>query len=483
MPQPTDIAHRRGRLAVDADAADWDDAAVRFEVRRPAAPGEPAARLALRLAWDRRALWALFEVEDPTLHLAPAAVAGAELFQWDSVELYLDGRGNREARMDADDFQVILAPDGRYALLQGDPLLAELEHYEVPKRERPSAALEAAGRRVPGGYVVECAIPFAALGITPVDGAPLALDVGLNDWLADHPPAPQLHIDLETLRKLDGRPRQVPPAYTSNGLEGESATDLEARLYRPWSLAGSGDFGHPGSWRAVRLSGRAGFADRVVDSLGPGWTLAGGTLSALSLVAVVLALGEWRHRRRIAALLERIASIEPAPSPAREPGPPPTGPAAPASPAPRLAPPRAEPAAPARPVALEWLEHVVAPGVAAGQPESLELRAMRAIHERLTAPLAPTELADALCVSLRTLERQLTEALGCTPSELILAVKMREARRLIARPELQVQEIARRVGYDDPAHFSRRFKAYFGLAPAACRQAAQRPAGVRLPAA
>jgi AraC-like DNA-binding protein len=108
---------------------------------------------------------------------------------------------------------------------------------------------------------------------------------------------------------------------------------------------------------------------------------------------------------------------------------------------------------------------------------------MRAIHDRLAAPLAPTDLADALFVSLRTLERHLTEALGCTPSELILAVKMREARRLIARPELQVQEIARSVGYDDPAHFSRRFKAYFGLAPAAWRQAAERPAGVRRPAA
>ncbi len=199
-----------------------------------------------RLAWDRRALWALFEVEDPTLHLAPTAVAGSELFQWDSVELYIDGRGDREARMGADDFQVILAPDGRYALLQGDPLLAELEHYEVPKRERPSAALEVAGRRVPGGYVVECAIPFAALGITPADGAPLALDIGLNDWLADHAPAPQLHIDLETLRKLDGRPRKCRRPTRAMGWKS---------IARPISRRGSTG---PGRSRAATTSATPG---------------------------------------------------------------------------------------------------------------------------------------------------------------------------------------------------------------------------------
>ena len=100
---------------------------------------------------------------------------------------------------------------------------------------------------------------------------------------------------------------------------------------------------------------------------------------------------------------------------------------------------------------------------------------MRAIHARLGEALAPGELAAALFVSLRSLQRHLGEALGCSPGELILAVKMREARRLLETGELQVQQVAHRVGYDDPAHFSRRFKAYFGLAPVIAVESARRP--------
>ncbi len=141
--------------------------------------------------------------------------------------------------MGADDFQVLLAPDGRYAVLQGDPLLLELEALDVPKRERPAIALAAAGRRTAGGYLVECAIPFAALGVTPRAGADLAIDLGLNDWLADHSLAGQLHFDLETLRKLDQRATRPPVEYTENSLEADSAAELERRFYRPWSLSGT----------------------------------------------------------------------------------------------------------------------------------------------------------------------------------------------------------------------------------------------------
>ena len=470
-----EVAHRQGRLTVDGNGADWGGVAGLVELRRPAVAGEPAARATVRLAWDRVAMWALLEVEDPTLHGAPAAASGAALFQWDSVELYLDGRGDRTALMGTDDFQVILAPDGRYAVLQGDALLAELEDLSVPKRERPSVALDVVGRRTPGGYLVECMIPFAALGITAAEGKVLALDIGLNDWLADHAPVDQLHFDLQSLLKLDQQPGGAAPAYTLNGLEVEPAADLEARLYRPWSLASGDDFGHPRGWRPVRLTGRPALADRVVELLGPGWTLAAGALSALLLAAGIMGVSEHRHRRRIGELLERIAAIEPARQSTARPDSHPrsTSDASPTA---------AEAPTPRPPVALELLEHVIE-STPVSEPEALELRALRAIHDRVGAPLTPAELASALFVSLRTLERRLTVALACTPGELILVVRMREARRLLEQRELQVQEVARRVGYDDPAHFSRRFKAYFGLSPAAWRQAAEHSARARRSAA
>ncbi len=468
-PSPLGLPHRPPRLVVDGDAADWRDAGARFAIARPAAPGEPAARAAVRLAWDRSTLWALFEVEDPTFHPPPAGIAGAELFQWDSVELYLDGGGDRTARMGADDFQVLLAPDGRYAVLQGDPLLLELEALDVPKRERPAIALAVAGRRTAGGYRVECAIPFAALGVTPRAGAGLAIDLGLNDWLADHPLARQLRFDLEAVRKLDGRATGPPVEYTNHGLAADPAAELERRLYRPWSLAGTDDFGHPQRWLPIALTGAPSLAERWVETLGPGGTIAGGALTTLALVVGLLGIEEWRHRRRIAALLARLAALEAASAPAQA-----AAALAGATPPPAAAP-AVPPSAPAPPAPLAWLEHAVERPPSAGGGERLELKAVRAIHARLGETLAPGELAGALFVSLRSLQRHLGEALGCSPGELILAVKMREARRLLETGELQVQQVAHRVGYDDPAHFSRRFKAYFGLAPVVAVESARRP--------
>lgn len=467
-----EIPYRSTRLVVDAEAADWRDSGARFTIARAAAPGEQAARAEVRLAWDRDALWALFEVTDATYHPPAAGVSGAELFQWDSVEIYLDGLGDRAQRMGADDFQILLAADGRYAVLQGDPLLLEFETLAVPKRERPAVALAAAGRRSAEGYRVECAVPLAALGIAPRAGGALALDLGLNDWLADHALARQIHFDLEALRKLDRRPPAPPHEYTENGLEIGAAQELETRFYRPWSLGGSSDFGHPERWLAATLVGGPSFAERFVQALGPAWTLAGGAASAVLLAALLFALDERRNRRRIADLLGRLAALEAAHlQPPEEESPARTAPeaGAPAS-DPLVAPvavehpPRKVPS-PA-PDPLEWLEHAVERQTAPAH-ERLEMKAVRAIHARLAEAVSPAELATAVHVSLRTLQRHLTESLGCSPGELLLAVKMREARRLLETGELQVQQVAHRVGYDDPAHFSRRFKAYFGVSPVA----------------
>ncbi len=92
------------------------------------------------------------------------------------------------------------------------------------------------------------------------------------------------------------------------------------------------------------------------------------------------------------------------------------------------------------------------------------------IHRRLDANLSPSDLAAALCVSLRTLERGLAAALDCTPSELILAMKMREARRLLLSGRYRVAEVADRLGFSTPFHFSRRFKAYYRVPPSELRE-------------
>jgi AraC-like DNA-binding protein len=486
-PLDTEIPHRRGRLRVDGDGADWGRTGATIELARPEMRGEATTRAVVRLAWDRQTLWALFDVADATVHLAPPGVGGARLFQWDSVEIYLGGGGDRPERMGPDDFQFILSPDGRAAALQGDLLLHELEAMEVPKRERPALAVAVAGRVRPGGYLVECAIPLAAVGITPRTGQRLALDLAFNDWTSDHPPLDQLAYDLGTLHKIERLPQDGSPVFDRHGLAREGAAQIERDSYRPWAWSGSDDFGHPSTWNVVRLVGAPPFPERVVDALGPAATLVAAGSAAVCLVIAASAVSAWRHRRRMVALLDRLGALEArnlaaaSPAPTTEPGAAALAGGVMASPSAVLA---AEPSSPpAPPAALEWLVHAAESEPSSGRSERLELGVMRTVKSWLADSLTPADLAAALFVSLRTLQRHLAETLSCTPGELILAVKMREARRLLERGDWQVQEVARRVGFAEPGYFARRFRAYFGVAPAAFLAARRARPGARRPAA
>lgn len=98
-------------------------------------------------------------------------------------------------------------------------------------------------------------------------------------------------------------------------------------------------------------------------------------------------------------------------------------------------------------------------------PDRVDLRATCHVYEHLEQPMTPADLADGLNLSLRSLQRGLAGSLGCSPRELILAIKMREAKRHLLDGCARVQEAARAVGFDDPFHFSRRFKSYYRVSP------------------
>jgi AraC-like DNA-binding protein len=42
---------------------------------------------------------------------------------------------------------------------------------------------------------------------------------------------------------------------------------------------------------------------------------------------------------------------------------------------------------------------------------------------------------------------------------------MREARRLLATTDLRIAEVAERLGYDEPTHFTRAFRRSSGISP------------------
>ncbi len=110
--------------------------------------------------------------------------------------------------------------------------------------------------------------------------------------------------------------------------------------------------------------------------------------------------------------------------------------------------------------------------VDASTSERLDVRAIQLLYSDLSSSITPQQLASQLNTSLRTLQRHLATNLRCSPGDLIVAVKMREAKHRLISGAWQVQEVARSVGFENSFHFSKRFRAYYGVPPSQIRELA-----------
>ena len=84
--------------------------------------------------------------------------------------------------------------------------------------------------------------------------------------------------------------------------------------------------------------------------------------------------------------------------------------------------------------------------------------------------LSVQDYAAELGLSVRELRDAVRRTTGSTPQELVLTTRLNTAKALLAEEDLSVGAIARRVGYDDPAYFTRLFTARVGLSPRAFRR-------------
>ncbi|MCG8611635.1 MAG: AraC family transcriptional regulator [Pseudomonadales bacterium] len=79
------------------------------------------------------------------------------------------------------------------------------------------------------------------------------------------------------------------------------------------------------------------------------------------------------------------------------------------------------------------------------------------------------QLADKLHMSPRTLRRYLQNE-GASFLKLLNDARKRDAQNLLERPELAIQDVAQRLGYNDPANFTRAFRLWLGLTPSQYRE-------------
>ncbi|AKU15905.1 helix-turn-helix domain-containing protein [Luteipulveratus mongoliensis] len=115
--------------------------------------------------------------------------------------------------------------------------------------------------------------------------------------------------------------------------------------------------------------------------------------------------------------------------------------------------------------------------VAAAQARDRVIEAPYALG-RLTANAARAwsveDHARAAGLTLRELRTAVRRGAGCTPQQFVVQARMSAAKSLLAETDLTVAAIAARVGYEDPAYFSRLFSRQIGLPPSAFREQQQR---------
>lgn len=96
---------------------------------------------------------------------------------------------------------------------------------------------------------------------------------------------------------------------------------------------------------------------------------------------------------------------------------------------------------------------------------SLILRAQEAVASGTELNLNATALARQLNVSREHLTRKFREQMAITPYEYILRRKILQACHLLKETPMSSKEIATRLGYSIPAHFTRTFKRVVRMTP------------------
>jgi len=97
-------------------------------------------------------------------------------------------------------------------------------------------------------------------------------------------------------------------------------------------------------------------------------------------------------------------------------------------------------------------------------------RALSFMEQRLADAPSLDQIAEVGCMSRRSLSRAFRSALGCTPVQYMVRLRVRRATELLQTTDESITDIAYSLGYADGNYFSRQFRAVAGMAPREARQ-------------
>jgi AraC-like DNA-binding protein len=103
-----------------------------------------------------------------------------------------------------------------------------------------------------------------------------------------------------------------------------------------------------------------------------------------------------------------------------------------------------------------WLRAIFDPQVGA---------ALSAVHDRVNKPWTVESLAEAAGMSRSAFAARFRELLGQTPLEYVTEWRMQKAMQLLQQRDRKLIDVARSVGYESDAGFSKAFKRVVGANP------------------
>ena len=88
------------------------------------------------------------------------------------------------------------------------------------------------------------------------------------------------------------------------------------------------------------------------------------------------------------------------------------------------------------------------------------------VESRIDDPeLSISEIAAEMGVSRAQFFRKVKAVSDISPQKLILSIRMKMAVEILRAQKYNISEVAYKVGFNDPAYFSKSFKSVFGMSP------------------
>jgi transcriptional regulator GlxA family with amidase domain len=97
------------------------------------------------------------------------------------------------------------------------------------------------------------------------------------------------------------------------------------------------------------------------------------------------------------------------------------------------------------------------------QPKLVE--AVTLMEANLEEPMSPDEIAKAVSLSRRQLERLFQKYLQIVPTRYYLGLRLNRARQLLLQTSMSIVEVAFACGFVSAPHFSKCYRDFFGLPP------------------